>query len=198
MVSNEKSSCCWLVPMQRVRSEEKLTVDPVFKPGPILGAKSLRLNIQMSALVLKYLLHWSKRSLRKVLQASVLSFTVWIWKLCISSQECRSRKDLWSLSSPVSEHHLWQQFPLGRAWRRELGLSFWRGCKVCKLCTELGERDAGGTRQSLGGMTSCPGREQKHQWSYLMAKTLNSWLGWKGFWLNSQFMEHDQATSGTL
>lgn len=35
--------------MQRVRSEEKLTVDPVFKPESILGAKSLCLNIQMGA-----------------------------------------------------------------------------------------------------------------------------------------------------
>lgn len=86
-------------------------------------------------------------------QARVLSFTVQIWKLGLSSQECKSRKELRLLSVPVSEHHLQQQFLLGRAWRRKLGLSLLGDTKSRRWAQDCVEKGAGRIRQGLDGMT---------------------------------------------
>lgn len=69
----------------------------------------------------------------------------------------------------------------GRAWSRELGLSFWQGGKAWELGTGLGKRGAGGIRLGLGGMTTCPGRKQRQRWLGLMEETFNSSFGiWMG------------------
>lgn len=73
------------------------------------------------------------------------------------------------------------QPPLGRAWSREPGLSFWGGGKAWELGTGLGKRGAGGIRLDLGGMTICPGRKQRQRWLSLMEEIFNSSLGiWMG------------------
>lgn len=133
-------------------------------------------------------------------QARVLSFTVQIWKLGLSSQECRSRKELRLLSVPVSEHHLQQQFLLGRAWRRKLGLSLLGDTKSRRWAQDCVEKGAGRIRQGLDGMTRETWLRERAETLVIRSsgKNVEGLSGFfEGLWLNIKVWGHDQATSST-